>query len=391
MHGLLHEMGRKIDQSDMASLHRALFAAIGAAKIREVNIIAQFETGNRNRLFWRLQFLSWSVTALVSLGLAAYWPAGQAIVLGFSRALFGLLVTSFILRPILRKVRKHDLRLSPMELAVILLTCGILSLGDTAFIAGLAHLLQANMEQTGMQQFLSFSIILRWVLYLFWCVLYFGVHYWLDTQDDKLRVAQTEAAMRSSELQVLRAQVNPHFLFNALNSILAESSNAAAVQRITLALSDYLRFSLRQQNDLAILNVEMTALENYLCVEKARFEEKLEYSIQSDEPSRQTLAPVALIQPLLENAIKYGQLSNIRPLKIRIASVVEDGLLVVTVTNSGEWVQTNSQTSTGIGLSNLRRRLHLLYGERASLTITAENGEVCARAILPLTSKGIHS
>lgn len=356
-----------------------------------MNLGAHLETSDRNRLFWRLQILGWSATFLMTFGMIVYWPAQQALPLGFVRALFGFVVTSFILRPLLQRVMKRGTELSPWRITIVFLSCGVLSIIDTAFISGLADLVNAEMERSGIQQFLSYSIVFRWVLYAIWCLLYLGIHYWIQTQDDKLRVAQTEAAMRASELLVLRAQVNPHFLFNALNSILAESGNAAAVQRITLALSDYLRFSLRQQGDIEALGVELTALENYLRVEKARFEEKIDYTIQTDAASREALAPVALVQPLLENAIKYGQLSHIRPLRINISSAVEHDRLTVSVTNSGEWLSADPQTSTGIGLANLRRRLELLYGEQASLRITSEHETVCVQASLPIMPKGTKS
>src|SRR5690606_8063207 len=133
-----------------------------------------------------------------------------------------------------------------------------------------------------------------------WSVLYFGINYWLDTQRVRLELAEAEAAAQTSELKALRAQINPHFLFNALGSILAESDNARSVRELTLALSDYLRFSLQQHREQEPLKSEIDALENYLMVEQSRFGANLEYQINA---SREALeAPVlrTLIQPLLE-------------------------------------------------------------------------------------------
>jgi LytS/YehU family sensor histidine kinase len=263
-----------------------------------------------------------------------------------------------------------------------------LGFGDATLVSALTHVLGASKAQLpGVEQFVSISVALRAVVYGFWSLLYLVINHSLDVQENQLHIAQKEAAMRSSELQVLRGQVNPHFLFNALNSILAESGNPGAVQRITLSLAEYLRFSLRQQDDTDQLGTELNALESYLRVEKARFEENLEYTIEADEAARRSRAPVALIQPLLENAIKYGQLSHTRPLQIAIHCRVQQGALTVAVTNSGAWVEPGSKNSTGVGLPNLRRRLELLYGESAALTITPRSGQVEARVVLPVSEK----
>lgn len=352
-----------------------------------MNLAGVFETDDRRRLFWRLQVAGWSVTILISIGMLAYWPVLQIAALGVFRGFFGFGVTSFILRPVLRSMRRQGRNVKWYALMMLFALCGLLAIIDTVAVNGLAHALRLDLHQPGTRQFLSMSMILRWVLYGFWCILYVGILYWLETQKAQLRLAQTEAAMRASELQTLRAQVNPHFLFNALNSILAESHNAAAVQRITLALAEYLRFSLRQRNDTDRLGIELDALENYLRVEKIRFEEKLEYVIRADASSREAVAPVALIQPLLENAIKYGQRSGPPPLRIEITGTVSENILIVTVTNSGHWVEPEPGFSTGTGLANLRRRLELLYDGRASLSINTEEG-VRMRVELPATIHG---
>lgn len=344
---------------------------------------------NRSRLFWRLQALGWGGTLLLTLGMGGfiYSPASDGILLGVCRAGFGFVATSFALRPLLRIVRRRGQIFSVPHLAVLVGGCAILGLIDTAFTSGAAQVLRIDLDQPGVRPFLSASIFIRAALYGFWCTLYFGVHYGLDTQRDQLRLARAETAARSRELQMLRSQVNPHFLFNALNSILAESSNPASVRRLTLALADYLRFSLRQGGEKERLGVELEALENYLRVEKVRFEDNFEYRIETDDLAPMTPAPVALVQPMLENAIKYGLRSPVRPLRVVISAAVERDVLAVSVTNSGEWIE--DETSTKTGLSNLRRRLDLLYPNAAALTIDARDGEVRAEVRLPAEREGV--
>lgn len=345
---------------------------------------APLDSNEHRLLFWRLQFLGWGCAVLPTIGIGGfiYSPVRDAIILGVFRSVFGLIATSFLLRPVLRLGRRSG-RFPSAELAIMtILLCGLLGFVDTAFTTRLAHLLNLDLDQPAVRPFLAASAVIRGVLYGFWSVLYFSIRYWLETRQHELRIAHAETAARSSELQALRAQVNPHFLFNALNSILAESGNPGSVRRITLALADYLRFSLQQHKETESLGAELQALENYLRIEKFRFENNFDYRIETDTLARQAQAPVALIQPLVENAIKYGQRSSIRPLRVTVTATVQDDMLEATVTNSGEWVE--EQTSTKTGIANLRRRLELLYGDRASLSLNASHGEVRACVRLPV-------
>lgn len=313
---------------------------------------------------------------------ASFISLKNAVALTSFRSLLGIAVTC-ALRYVFIRLRSWEGSLW-FKAALVFLGCGVISFADS----GLAWLMinAAGIEQEeSLEYFLKSSILMRWMFYWLWSVLYFSISYWLDTEHARLRVAQAEAVARASELQVLRAQVNPHFLFNALNSILAESENPASVRALTQALSDYLRFSLQQRGDLHPLGIELDALENYLCVEKARFEENLEYQIDASPAARRTPIPIALVQTLLDNAIKYGQRSTIRPLRVLISAVEEGGLLRVTVANTGEWIVAPS--STGTGLANLCRRLHLLYGEAASLATEPLGSEVRVHVRLPLAEK----
>ncbi len=131
------------------------------------------------------------------------------------------------------------------------------------------------------------------------------------------------------------------------------------------------------------LGVELEALENYLSVEKVRFESKLEYRIDASLAARKVSVPIALVQPLVENAMKFAQKSGIWPVRIAITAALEDGCLQVAVANTGYWVEFDESRSTGIGLENLRRRLLLLYGAEARLDVEAEGGQVIATVVVP--------
>ncbi len=338
----------------------------------------------RKRLFWKLQTAGWGCASLMAMffSILEYFPVYETVLLGTFRIGFGFAVTCGLRYPYRRMQPRPGNLWRPA--IIVFMISGAAGLADGIGTAILAQAIGMNLADPSLGQFLVTSVFMRWMLFWLWSLLYFGIRYWLDTEQARLRLAQAEAAARSSELQLLRAQVNPHFLFNALNSILAESDNPPSVRALTLALSEYLRFSLQQPGDLQPLGVELDAMENYLRVEKVRFEEKLEYRIDADATARQIFSPVALVQPLVDNAIKYGQRSSIRPLTVTVSAVVHGQFLSIAVINSGDWIIPGTVPSTGTGLANLQRRLQLLYEDEASLTTEKNPGQVRVSVRLPL-------
>lgn len=338
----------------------------------------------RNRLFWRLQFSGWFALAILAtffVGMG-FFPPGHALMLGLCRAAIGLFLTCSV-RYLYRQFggAKGNIWLKGVG---IFLVSGVMALIDSLIICGITILLGLDITEESVRQFLIGSMFMRWMMFFVWSVLYFGINFWLDIQDSRLRFAEAETEAKVGELRLLRAQVNPHFLFNALNSIQAVADEPGLVRSLTQSLADYLRFSLEQRGNTQALGLELDALENYLSVEKIRFEEKLEYRIVADSAARETFAPVALVQPLLENAIKYGQRTSLPPLHVTVMAQREDGTLKVAISNSGTWIRNGDAGSTGTGLANLRRRLDLLYGPKASLSTESTDSLVTVVVRLPI-------
>jgi LytS/YehU family sensor histidine kinase len=217
-----------------------------------------------------------------------------------------------------------------------------------------------------------------------WNLAYFGVLLLKEYHSVKLEASEARLAVRAGELAQLRSQINPHFLLNSLNSVVAEKADPGKVESMVLSLAGYLRFSLQQGSDLAPLGNELDALEDYLKVEKIRFEEKFEFEVEAESAARDHKVPNALILPLVENAVKYGRLTSEWPLRLRIHARVESGCLNIEVSNSGRWVDSADSAGSGIGLSNLRKRLKLLYPGNATLRIDAHDSLVCVRLSLPI-------
>ncbi len=343
-----------------------------------------FDLANKPKLFWILQGLGWSCISLLAAGILRT----QALLLLptiLFRAVLGLTITSWLLQPLLRWGRKHC-HLS-LALGIPLLLASSLALGaadSKISTAGFAHFLAHPLPPEADQIYLKSSVLLRSFAYALWISLYLSINYFLETSHARLRLARLESETRESELHLLRAQVNPHFLFNALNSIIAEADHPDRVIEITHRLADFLRFSLTQNGTMHPLGEELDALSNYLQVEKIRFEERFEYSLTADAAARRQLVPHALVQPLLENAVKYGMQTSPRPLRVALRAHLLANQLVLEVENSGTWMTPPSGTSTGIGLANLRRRLDLIYGPLAKVEPLQHNHGVLLRVTLPL-------
>jgi hypothetical protein len=345
-----------------------------------------YDDTNKKKLFWILQLCGWASLFLLAVNVLRE-DAKVLLPLIVSRSMLGLIVTSFVMRPFARWARRRSAAQIKWWLPALATLVVIISLGDAMLIRWLATSASREGKLTeAVLHFLNSSGPIRFVTYGSWLVFYFVLNNLIESNSARLRLERLKAGMIESELRLLRSQVNPHFLFNALNSIIAESGSAERVIRITQGLADYLRFSLSQNTELQPLGEELAALEGYLQVEKIRFEERLEYSLVADAEVRRRQVPGALVQPLLENAIKFGQLTSPRPLHISIHAEIRPEGLRIEVMNTGKWVPEGGRTSTGIGLFNLRRRLHLICGDGAHVSHEVLKDRVIFRVLVPSAS-----
>ncbi len=213
-----------------------------------------------------------------------------------------------------------------------------------------------------------------------WSAVYFGIKYWQKWQIEQENALQSAFLADKAQLEVLRYQLNPHFLFNALNSIRAsvdEDKNRA--KRMITQLSEFLRHSLLSAEKKEIpLREELEAVQNYLAIEKIRFEDKLEIKFEIEESAKDFKIPCLLLNPLVENAIKHGLQTSPKPLKIKISARIEDEKLVLEVANTGKLDNLHNSNGTKIGLKNVRERLEKLYGEKGSFELTQRGKFVIA-------------
>ena len=184
------------------------------------------------------------------------------------------------------------------------------------------------------------------------------------------RQAELEAQVREGELKMLRAQINPHFLFNSLNSISSLTlTDPMKAREMILKLSDFMRYSLSTKSEQPVtLQNEMESLRLYLEIEKVRFGDRLVIEEEMQPECFHALLPGMLLQPLYENAVKHGVYESTERVVIKTSAKKEDGFVVISVTNTIDPESVVTPRGAGIGLKNVRSRLELFFGEKADLT-----------------------
>ena len=231
------------------------------------------------------------------------------------------------------------------------------------------------------------ALYYRALVFAGWSFLYFVFRLFHEAGALSERLACAVADNRDAEAQLLRSQMTPHFLFNALATIRGSAEGATGEFRQTIqSLANYLVYSLDHGRDrLVTLGMEFDATCNYLQVEKARFLNGIEIDWHIDEAARSVRVPGVILQPLVENAIKYGRDTSETPLRIRLNVLrLRRDAVQITVSNTGHWTQPQEkEKSSHLGLSGLRRRLELLYADRHKIEISDAGGWVTLTIHIP--------
>ncbi|NLE35060.1 MAG: histidine kinase [Bacteroidales bacterium] len=185
------------------------------------------------------------------------------------------------------------------------------------------------------------------------------------------RQSQLETQVREGELKMLRSQINPHFLFNSLNSVSSLTvTNPLKAREMIVKLSDFMRYSLSSRNEQPVtLKSEMESLRLYLEIEKVRFGERLVIEEDISPDCLHALMPGMLLQPLYENAVKHGVYESTGEVIIKTSARKENELVTITVTNNVDTDSVVTRKGAGIGLKNVSSRLELFFGDRADLMV----------------------
>ena len=213
-----------------------------------------------------------------------------------------------------------------------------------------------------------------------WFLIYHLLVSNFEAQNKALALSQSETALKTAELVNLKNQLNPHFLFNAINSIKALTLSDPHLARLALTeLSQLLRTSLTMGDEqLVSLETEISFVKDYLFLEKIRYEARLNYIFQIDTNSLVIKIPPMSLQLLVENAIKHGIGNCKAGGNIEIRSVYKENYFELSVLNSGKLKPNLSPNTTGVGINNLKKRLFFNFQENASFSVKEENQNVIA-------------
>jgi LytS/YehU family sensor histidine kinase len=225
--------------------------------------------------------------------------------------------------------------------------------------------------------------------YLLLVLVYYLVIYYLNLQEKTKAEGRLNEIVRESELNLLKSQINPHFLFNSLNSISALTiTNPEQAREMTIKLSDFLRYSVSMGNSrFSTLGKEMEHIRKYLDIEKVRFGTKLQYTFTIDEACLNCEIPVMILQPLYENAIKHGVYESTGEVMVQTTTRTVDGYLEILIINDFE-PGAPSRKGTGIGLANIRERMKLIYKDEQLLTTQVKGNKFEVHLILPQKKTG---
>jgi len=205
-----------------------------------------------------------------------------------------------------------------------------------------------------------------------------------DLSEKKAREAKLESLVKETELKMLRSQINPHFLFNSLNSISSLTiTNPEKAREMIIKLSDFMRYSLSRKDEQPVtLQSELDNLRLYFDIEKIRFGDRLTTEEYINGDCLGIKVPVMILQPLYENAVKHGVYESTGMVTIKTEASLSRGLLAITISNNYE-NGISSAKGTGTGILNVSRRLDLYYGDRASFRTNKENGIFTATLYIP--------
>jgi len=341
---------------------------------------------SRKKIYWLSQVSGWFLFVLVNLIVVASFEklTWQRLVLWLIIGISGIIITH-LLRKIIRKNNWLNLGIGKGLFRIVTssFVSGIIYYG---IVFALSELLHARDEEFRSGQLISGIINLSAIIF-FWMLAYFAVHFFENYKKKEIESLIWEAAVKDYELKTLKSQINPHFMFNAMNSIraLIEEDPEAAKTAIT-KLSNLLRYSLNMERmEMVPLQDEIENVRDYLDLERIRFEDRLKYKINIDQKSRAIEIPPMMIQTLVENGIKHGISKRTDGGELIVNSKIENSHLQVQIKNTGHFAEDDLKKSKGFGISNTKHRLNLIYGEKAKLSIKNEDSDlVVAELEIPL-------
>ncbi len=341
--------------------------------------------GNKNRAFWRLQLLGWGGAMLLRAlsSLANAQPVSFLIIVLIAS------ITGFSISLTLSVIYRALINRQPLITWGVTALVLSIAVGLYAFVdAWVISLYRADSDSGFAQLFLG-VFYLDLTLLGAWSALYYAINFYVQVEEQNDQLIRLEAQATSAQLAMLRYQLNPHFLFNTLNSIstLVLLKQTEPANAMLSRLSAFLRYTLiNEPTGRVTVAQEVETLKLYLDIERMRFEDRLATEFRIDDETRDALMPSLLLQPLVENAIKYAVSPLEDGAQIIISAQLIGPVLRVSVSDTGPGLQpgtdpstlfgvsSTTSDSTRVGLANIRDRLAQAYGENQRFEIGERPG-----------------
>ncbi len=345
-----------------------------------------------NTQFWLINTAGW-FTFLLCTGLFfAYFSGNMTMhtLLIQSFAFSYYLPASGLLRKWINQLgwfdNKSQAKLIPL---LFIITFALAFIGQ--FLVSLIMMYGFNMMnwETYSIPILLMTTVQNWIILCLWTVLYLMLKHMRNNRQQQLKQIQLEAALHATELKALKAQLNPHFIFNCLNNMRAMAiDDGIKTREMITNLSEILKYSFQfgDHNQVTVAR-EVQHVKHYLALEGIQFEDRLSYEFKVDAVVEQLMIPTLSIQLLVENAIKHGIMGLPDGGHIQINITQVNQVLTITVTNTGQ-IDDQPPESTGVGLTNLKQRLALIYGDQATLSIqNIGQDRVAVQVKIPIEEK----
>jgi two-component system LytT family sensor kinase len=332
--------------------------------------------------FWRVHVATWIFIALFSLvsRVAAFDNIPLALTVTLILEPIGFGLTALAHKTLMAWPRRRP-SVTVLLVVVFSILGGLLQMG---IVNAVKDAFFAELDHTSMARADAIPVIYYTAIFLGWSLAYFWIQADVEARSERVRRSEAEAAATRAELRQLRQQLDPHFLFNALNTVASEIPDRPdAALEMTHRIAAYLRYSLDQQSrPVCALPDEIEAVRAYVRIQELRFEGRLRCVVEMDPAVRSVAVPHLIVQGLVENAVKHGLRSSAETLEIRvIARRTGDDTTVIEVTNPGR-LTARTGDRPAVGLANTRRRLELHYPQRHELSLTEDGNIVLARLML---------
>lgn len=326
-------------------------------------------TNNYKLLLYYVLF--WGVIATINIILQVFWYNVPMI--------YSLLDTgtNYILYPLMGSSIWYSIRYNSLEevsvgrLLLFHFIAASILCAIWVYISFAIYRPFISEENNFLENGIPFKIFAGYLMYAIYLVFFYAVNYYQSLKEKIKKEAEYKTLIREAELQALKSQINPHFLFNSLNSISSLTvSNPEKAQEMVINLSTFMRYSLMHgEKEMVTFSRELENIKLYLGIEKVRFGKKLNAEFEIDEHCYEAEIPNMILQPLYENAIKYGVYETTEQVTIKTSCVCEGNLLKISIINDYD-TDTIKRKGEGIGLRNIRQRMGIIYNQPDLIKIT---------------------